>query len=110
MRAAGCADSCARCREAVPELVADAWRSPPAQQHKIVKKRLKPFLRNQSDMKLAMGVRARGARRSPPKPRVLPGSGAPACGAACCAPEQLRTRQRSTLHCGGPGAAVWSLL
>jgi hypothetical protein len=51
---------------------------------KIVKKRLKPFLRNQSDMKLAMGVRrraacgvrraargarrvARGARRLPPR-------------------------------------------
>lgn len=28
-----------------------------AAQHKIVKKRLKPFLRNQSDLKLALGVR-----------------------------------------------------
>ena len=30
----------------------------PLVKHKIVKKRLKPFLRNQSDGKLAMGVRA----------------------------------------------------
>jgi hypothetical protein len=51
----------------------------PLVKHKIVKKRLKPFLRNQSDTKLAMGVRApaeggqtlglwpdRGGWRAPP--------------------------------------------
>ena len=34
----------------------------PLVKHKIVKKRLKPFLRNQSDGKLAMGVRAPNGR------------------------------------------------
>ena len=54
--------------------------SPLAVQHKIVKKRLKPFLRNQSDLKLALGVRLdgcagvalpRGAGRRVSRPRVL---------------------------------------
>jgi hypothetical protein len=51
----------------------------PVVKNKIVKKRLKPFLRNQSDGKLAMGVR-----------------GAPA------APNGLRRRRVLASRCSGP--------
>ena len=43
----------------------------PLVKHKIVKKRLKPFLRNQSDGKLAMGVRALPPLRSSPHGAAL---------------------------------------
>ena len=52
----------------------------PLVKHKIVKKRLKPFLRNQSDGKLAMGVRAPAAAV-----QRLPRGGCGGSGGAACA-------------------------
>lgn len=51
---------------------------PPAQHVKIIKKRLKPFMRNQSDTHLRMGVRREPARRPPPPLAQLHPRGGPA--------------------------------
>ena len=61
----------------------------PLVKHKIVKKRLKPFLRNQSDGKLAMGVRAPCRR--------------------CAAVAAGRLwRQRRCCLCAGSAPAAWN--
>ena len=84
----------------------------PLVKNKIVKKRLKPFLRNQSDGKLAMGVRgAPAAPNGPRRRRVLASRcTAPVAGASREAPRAptgaLAPRPRCACGSAGPLLAL----